>query len=154
MIGPMAEPLDPRVRELLRGPNFAHVATIGASGAPQTTAVWVLDEGDLFTIYKEVSAVALANLRGSPGVAVSITDFNDPYLGATIRGRVAEIDETEPAPNACFRARASEYTGADFPAADLPAAQALIRFEVERQSWYHFDSIEHRSGPGSIPQDP
>jgi PPOX class probable F420-dependent enzyme len=147
MIRTMAEALDPRVRELLRGPNFAHVATIGASGAPQTTAVWVLDEDDLFTIYKELSAVALANLRRAPRVAVSITDFDDPYLGATIRGRVAEIDETEPGAQRWLRARAFEYTGADFPAADLPEAGALIHFEVERQSWYHFDSMRHRPGP-------
>ena len=71
-----------------------------------------------------MSAVALANLRRAPRVAVSITDFNDPYLGATIRGRVAEIDETEPGPQRWLRARASEYTGADFPAADLPEAGA------------------------------
>jgi PPOX class probable F420-dependent enzyme len=145
----MAEPIDPRVRELLRGPNFAHVATAGASGAPQTTAVWVLDEGDLFTIYKEVNAVALVNLRREPRAAVSITDVDDPYLGATIRGRVAEIDEAEPAAQRWLRARAFEYTGADFPAAELPPAGALIRFEVERQSWYHFDSMSHR--PGSVP---
>lgn len=139
----VSEAIDPRVRELLSGPNYAHVATIGRDGMPQTTAVWIRDDGDLVAFYKEATSVALANLRRDPRLSVSMIAFDDPYLGCTIWGRAVAFESGSDAQR-WLRDRAFEYTGGDYPADQMPAAGVLIKFEVERQSWHHFDRMAHR----------
>jgi PPOX class probable F420-dependent enzyme len=135
-------PIEPRIRELLRGPNYAHVATTNADGSPQTSAVWIGEEGDVVTFYKEPGALAVRNLRRDPRVAVSMTDFDDPYLGCNLRGRVIDI-EAEPGAERWLRERALEYHGRDLEDDERPPEGVLIHFEVERQSWHHFDSAPH-----------
>jgi len=146
----MSEAIDRRVLELLSGPNYAHVATIGRDGAPRTTAVWVHHDGDLVVIYKEASTLALANLRRDPRLSISIIAFDDPYRGCTIRGRAVAF-EGEPAAERWLRERAFEYTGEDQPPEMIPDEGVLIKIEVERQSWHHFDQT-HRAGSPSGPR--
>jgi PPOX class probable F420-dependent enzyme len=147
----MSVPIEDSIRRLLQGPNYAHVATTGPGGAPQTTSVWILDEGDSVVIYKEPSSVAMRNLRRNPQLAISLVSFEDPYLGCTIAARVAEV-RGEPDAKRWLRERAVEYTGADFPAAELPPEGVLIVAEVERQSWHHFDDLTH--APSGAPVKP
>lgn len=143
----MSEPIEPPVRALLDGPNYAHVATVGRDGFPQSTAVWIRDEGDLVVIYKEATSLAVANLRRNRRLAVSLVDYANPYRGCSIQGRVVAF-EGGPDARRWLRDRSFEYTGADYPADQLPADGVLIKFEVVRQSWHHFDRLAHR-GPGS-----
>jgi PPOX class probable F420-dependent enzyme len=146
-VDPVSEPIDPRIRELLTGPNYAHVATIGRDGAPRTTAVWIHHEGDLVVIYKEASTVALANLRRDPRLSISVIAFDNPYLGCTIRGRAVEF-EGEPAARNWLSARSFEYTGEDMPAQGSPTEGVLIKIEVDHQTWHHFEQT-HRGDTGN-----
>lgn len=146
-MGRVSEPIDPRIRELLAGPNYAHVATIGRDGAPRNTAVWIHHEGDLAVIYKETSAVALANLRRDPRMSISMIAFDNPYLGCTIRGRAVAF-EGEPEARHWLSARSFEYTGVDMPAQLTPAEGVLIKIGVDNQSWHHFEQT-HRGVTGS-----
>ena len=42
----MAMPLSNEIRQLLDGPNFAHLATLMPDGSPQSVPVWVGRDGD------------------------------------------------------------------------------------------------------------
>ncbi|HME97687.1 MAG TPA: pyridoxamine 5'-phosphate oxidase family protein, partial [Methylomirabilota bacterium] len=41
----MPMPLSDDVKQLLDGPNFAHLATLMSDGSPQSAPVWVTREG-------------------------------------------------------------------------------------------------------------
>lgn len=78
-------------RDLIRGSNYAHVATVMPDGSPQVTPVWVHLDGDDILVNSAEGRVKVRNVRRDPRVAVSVIDRQDPYRSLTIRGRVAEL---------------------------------------------------------------
>jgi PPOX class probable F420-dependent enzyme len=107
-------PLDPDLRALLEGANFAHVATLMADGAPHSVAVWAGLEGDRVVFFSQTSSQKARNLARDPRVALSITDHDDPYRTGRLRGRVVERREGEAAFPA-MDALSVKYTGQPFP---------------------------------------
>ena len=87
--------LPPEVRELFEGANFAHLATLMPDGSPHSVAVWAGLEGDNVVFFTQVGSLKARNLARDPRVAISITDHDNPYRTARIRGRVAETMEGE-----------------------------------------------------------
>jgi PPOX class probable F420-dependent enzyme len=83
--------VSPEARELLDGPNFAHLATLMHDGSPQVTPVWVELEGDEVTVNTAVGRVKDRNLRADGRVALSVIDSKNPYRAVAIRGRVIEL---------------------------------------------------------------
>jgi PPOX class probable F420-dependent enzyme len=116
--------LDARTRDLLAGRNFAHVATLMADGAPHAAPVWIDIDGDRIVFCKEESSVAYRNVCRDPRVAISITDLDNPYRCAYIRGVVEEITG-EPEGSRRLNELALKYTGAPYPE-PMPAASAMI----------------------------
>jgi PPOX class probable F420-dependent enzyme len=102
------------VRGLLDAPNFAHLATVLPDGAPHVVPVWVGLEGERIAFFTQPASRKAQNLAHEPRVAISLTDFENPYLSAWIRGRVAETVEGEPAFEIIDRI-AVKYTGQPFP---------------------------------------
>ena len=92
----MAE-LSDDVRALFAGANFAHLATLLPSGAPHSVPVWVGLEGDRIAFFTQPGTRKARNLEADPRVAMSITDHDNPYRMAQIRGRVVEQFDGEPA---------------------------------------------------------
>jgi PPOX class probable F420-dependent enzyme len=82
--------LPEKVKHLLDGRNFAHLATIMPDGSPHSAPVWVGREGERILISTEDDSVKGKNIRRDPRVAISITDINDPYSQAQLRGRLVE----------------------------------------------------------------
>lgn len=80
-------------KDLLDRTGFAHLATVGSSGYPQSTPMWYLwDDGKLkFSTTKD--RAKYRNLRRNPRVAVSIQDPAQPYRYLQVRGTVAAIDD-------------------------------------------------------------
>jgi PPOX class probable F420-dependent enzyme len=84
------------VRRLLEGPNYAHLATVLPDGAPHTVPLWVGLEGDRIAILTSPGSRKARNLARDPRVAISVTDREQPYSMALIRGRVtARLDGDE-----------------------------------------------------------
>ena len=111
----MAAELTEEVRALFRGANFGHVATLMPSGAPHSVAVWVgIEEGDRIAFFTQPASQKARNLARDGRVAISITDHENPYRTARIRGRLAETIEEEDALVVIDRL-AQRYTGAPFP---------------------------------------
>ena len=84
------------VRALFEAPNYAHLATILPGGAPHTVPVWAgIDDGKIAFLTSPNSRKA-RNLAADPRVAISVTDRNQPYAMALVRGRVTARLEGEP----------------------------------------------------------
>jgi PPOX class probable F420-dependent enzyme len=121
--------LTDEIKALIDRPNFAHLATLMADGSPQAAPVWVGREGDRILVGTGEGTLKAGNTRRDPRVALSIVDFDDPYLEAQIRGRVVERR-----PDGEFvgmDAISRKYTGAPFPWRN-PAGRVILVIEVER----------------------
>ena len=98
-------------RDLLTKKSFAHVATVGADGAPQVTPVWVDYDGTHVRFNTARGRVKDKNLQRNPKIALSIQDPDNPYRYLQIRGRVVEV--TEKGADEHIDALAKKYTGRD-----------------------------------------
>jgi PPOX class probable F420-dependent enzyme len=102
------------VRVLFEGPNYAHVATVMPNGAPHSVPVWIGVEGDRLAFFTQPASRKARNLEHDGRVAISITDRENPYRMAQVRGRVAGMLEGDTALEVIDRL-ARRYTGKPFP---------------------------------------
>ena len=87
----MPKALDADVRRLIDAPNFAAFTTLMPDGAPKVEPVWVAREGDYVLVATDSRGVKGKNVENDKRVALSVSDFANPYEQALIRGRVIEI---------------------------------------------------------------
>jgi PPOX class probable F420-dependent enzyme len=79
--------------ELLRGKNFAAVATIKEDGTPQTSIVWVDTDGEHVVFNTTNSRAKGKHLRRDPRVSVTVFDAADPYRYFEVEGTASlELD--------------------------------------------------------------
>ncbi len=109
----MGIPLSDEIKTLLDRPNYAHLATLMADGAPHAAPVWVAREGDRVLLGIREDSVKGKNSRRDPRVALSIVDVNDPYTMAQLRGRV--VERRPDGDLAAKDAMSRKYTGQPFP---------------------------------------
>ena len=98
-------------RDLFEKKAFAHLATVSAAGAPQSTPVWVDFDGTYVRFNTARGRIKDKNLTANPRVALSILDPENPYRYVQVRGRVAEM--TEQGADAHIDALAKKYLGQD-----------------------------------------
>jgi len=138
----MAQPLSPEIKQLLDRPNFAHLATLMADGSPQSVPVWVGREGDRILVCTGEGPLKASNTRRDPRVALSIVDFQNPYMEAQLRGRVVE---RRPDPDLAIMDPVSrKYTGKPFPFRDPEGRVALV-IELDRARYTKLP-FEHTPG--------
>jgi PPOX class probable F420-dependent enzyme len=77
---------------LLKGRNFASVATVGPDGVPQVTPNWVDWDGEHVLINTAEGRVKPRNIRERPVIAVLVVNHENPYQYVSITGP-AEISE-------------------------------------------------------------
>jgi PPOX class probable F420-dependent enzyme len=99
------------LRDLFDKKAFAHLATVGANGAPQVTPVWIDYDGTHVRFNTARGRVKTRNLERNPRVALSVQDPDNPYRYVQVRGRVTEM--TEKGADAHIDALAKKYTGQD-----------------------------------------
>jgi PPOX class probable F420-dependent enzyme len=102
------------VRALFEAPNFGHVATVMPDGSPHTVPVWVGLEGERVAFFTQEASQKAKNLGRDPRCAISITDQENPYRSARVRGRVVERLTGDEALEVMDRI-SRRYTGSDFP---------------------------------------
>src|SRR5579864_4468176 len=76
------------VRELLAAPNYVHLSTLRADGSPRNHVVWVGLDGDHILVCTSDHTWKAKDMRGDPNVALSVVDFDNPYLMAAVQGTV------------------------------------------------------------------
>lgn len=99
--------------DILGKKGFAHLASLGPGGEPQSHPVWFdldADHGRLL-VSTGTDRQKYRNILRDPRVSVSILDPDDPYRYLEVRGRVVEI---EPDPEKAFLDQlAGKYLGLD-----------------------------------------
>jgi PPOX class probable F420-dependent enzyme len=112
------------VKDLLDGPNFAHLATLMPDGAPQSVPVWVGREGDRIIICTGEASLKAKNTLRDARVALSLVNSANSYEEAQLRGRVVE---RRPDPMLAIMDPISiKYTGKPFPFRAPEGRVALI----------------------------
>ena len=91
--------------------SFAHVATMGPEGEPQSIPVWFDWDGTHIKFSLTTGRQKYRNLQGDKRIAMSIIDPSDAYRYLEIRG---ELEEVEPDPEIDFISRmAKKYIDKD-----------------------------------------
>ena len=104
------------VRELLDGPNYAHISTLQEDGSPRNHVVWIWREGDHVVVPTSRGQRKARDLDRDPRIGLSILDQDDPYQMAAIRGQVLEVRSGDD--HTLMDRIARKYTGAPFPGND------------------------------------
>lgn len=126
----MSMALSDDVKALIRGANFAHLATLLPDGSPQNAPVWVDLDGDRIVVCTGEGSLKARNTRRDPRVAVSIVAFDNPYVEAQIRGRV--VERRPDADFALIDRVSRKYTGKPFPARENPAQRVALVIEADK----------------------
>jgi PPOX class probable F420-dependent enzyme len=87
----MSIELSEKAKGLLKGKNFANVATVRKDGSPQVSPIWVDFDGTHIILNSEEKRAKVKNLKRDPRVAVSVFNHENPYEYVQISGHVVEI---------------------------------------------------------------
>jgi PPOX class probable F420-dependent enzyme len=120
----MGVTIPPEVKDLLDGPNFAHLATLMPDGSPQSVPVWVGRDGEQVIVCTGEGSLKARNTLHDPRVALSIVGMRNPYEEAQLRGRVVER-RADPR-LAVMDPISIKYTGKPFPFRSPEGRIALI----------------------------
>jgi len=113
------------LKALVRGANFAQLATLMRDGSPQVAPVWVDLDGDFILVSTGEGSLKAKNTRRDARVGLSIIAMDNPYREAQIRGRVVERR-----PDADFKTMdriSHKYTGRPFRSATIPRSASCSR---------------------------
>lgn len=99
--------------DILESNGFAHVATIGPDGEPQSNPVWYDWDGETLAISQTPDKQKYRNLQRDNRIAVSILDPDNPYRYIEIRGEVTTVEPD--ADYAFIHSLSNKYTGEDYP---------------------------------------
>jgi PPOX class probable F420-dependent enzyme len=126
----MGIPLSEDIKTLVRGANFAHLATLMPDGSPQAAPVWVDLEGDRILVGTGEGSLKARNTKRDARVALSLVAYDNPYVEAQLRGRVAERwrDNDFKIMDRISR----KYIRKEFPMRDNPDKRVVLVIEIER----------------------
>jgi PPOX class probable F420-dependent enzyme len=113
-----------RTRALLDGRNFAVVATLNPDGAPQTSVVWIMRDGDTVVFSSTADRRKTRNLAGDPRISLSVFDTANPYDSVEIRGRAELVEDHH---RAVQKAVSHKYLGQDPPAEPDTVTRVAVR---------------------------
>jgi PPOX class probable F420-dependent enzyme len=127
----VAASLPDDARELLEAPNIAHITTLMPDGSPQVTPVWVDYDGRYVLVNTAEGRQKPRNMRRDPRVALSLTDRENPYVWAMIRGRVVEL--THEGADDHIDRLAKKYLGEDrYPFRQAGEQRVIVKIEPLR----------------------
>jgi PPOX class probable F420-dependent enzyme len=126
----MGIPLSDDIKTLVRGANFAHLATLMPDGSPQVAPVWVDLEGDRIIVGTGEGSLKAKNAKRDVRVALSLIAYDNPYVEAQLRGRVAE--RWTDADFKIMDRISRKYIRKEFPMRDNPDKRVVLVIEVER----------------------
>lgn len=98
-------------RDIIEGPNIAHVATLMPDGSPHSTPVWIDIDGNDLVFNTAEGRQKVRNLDRDGRVAISIHDSANPYRYIQVRGRV--VEKTHEGADAHIDKMAKKYLGED-----------------------------------------
>lgn len=132
----MPAELSTQVRDFLRLPNPAVMATVGRHGRPLSVATWyLLEEDDLVLLNLDGGRMRLQHLRDDPRVALTVLDGDDWGTHVSLQLDVVRIEEDEDL--ADIDALARHYSGSPYPNRERP--RVSVRAGIRRvHAWGRF----------------
>jgi PPOX class probable F420-dependent enzyme len=131
--------IDPEVRELAQGRNFAAFTSLLPGGAPMTHLMWVDCDENHILVNTEVHRGKYKNVVEDPRVSVMIMDSDDDQHYADVTGRVVERI-TGPEAREHIEKLAYRYMGQPFSASLIRSERVILRIEPDRQRVRHASS--------------
>jgi PPOX class probable F420-dependent enzyme len=105
--------LEPEIRDLARGKNFAALTVIPKSGHPMTHIMWVDADDDHVLINTELGRAKATAMDNDARVTIAIFDAVNPYHYSEVRGRVVSTAAGQEAADH-INALSNKYTGGDY----------------------------------------
>jgi PPOX class probable F420-dependent enzyme len=135
------------VRELLDAPNYVHLSTLRRDGTPRNWVVWVGLEGDRVLVCTTDFSWKAKDMLRDPRVGLSVQDRDDPYLMASLQGRVVEVRPDE----GCryMDPISFKYTSAPFPSRGPDRLCFVIEVETARETRLGFAHEPGITGAGA-----
>ena len=135
----MSKTLSDNAKRLIDAPNIAHLTTLMEDGFPKAEPVWVGREGDRIFVCTDHRSIKGQNIDRDPRVALSITDFDNPYEQLLVRGRVVEARDDGDL--RIMDEISHKYIGTPFPRRKWPSRVAYyIEADVAR---YYLSPLKH-----------
>jgi PPOX class probable F420-dependent enzyme len=133
----MTTDLPPGVRELLEAANFVHLATVDRHGNPQSMAVWAGFDGEHVLVCTGAASQKARNAGHNPHVALSVSNYDNPYETASLRGTVVEIRNDDDL--ADMDPISMVYTGKPFPFRAPGRVTLVIAIDTARYNSLPFE---------------
>jgi PPOX class probable F420-dependent enzyme len=127
--------LRPRERELLKAPNFCHVAVPAEDGTIQTVLVWCDLDDDHIVLNSAEGRDWPANLRRAGRATVTVMNLDNPQEYVSIVVRL--VEDTNEGADDVINALAHKYNGRDY---DFRPGQQRVTFRLAPER------VVHRAG--------
>jgi PPOX class probable F420-dependent enzyme len=134
-------PLPEPIREMLRRPNPAVMATVRKHGQPVTVPTWYLLDDDQIVVNLDAGRRRLQHLRNDPRVSLSVLDADDWYSHVSVIGEVSSI--TDDVDLAGIDRQSMAYQGKPYPNRTSPRVD--VRIEIRR--WHSWGELKKFSQP-------
>ena len=124
--------LEPRVKELAQGRNFAVVSTVMPNGMIQSLPLWIDADDEHLLLNTEVHRQRYKNVRKDPRVTVAIIEEGNWYSWVEVRGRLVGEVRGDDA-RAHIDALARKYTGGDY-ANPIQSERVILKVAPDHQN--------------------
>jgi len=114
--------ITPEIEKLLKGKNFASIATLMKDGSPQVSTTWIDFDG---------TNILINTAEGRPRIAIVVTEEGSPYNSVNIRGKVIEQNTSEADEH--IDKLAKQYFGLDkYPRQSPDEKRIILKIKPER----------------------
>jgi PPOX class probable F420-dependent enzyme len=127
---------DDPVRELLKGRNFCHVATLNENGSIHATLVWVDVDGDTVVLNSARGRRWPTNVERTGRASLLVANAEDQYEYVWIDAALEEATEEDGLD--VINALSEKYEGRPYPPLKPGEVRVTLRFAPER--------VTHRGG--------
>lgn len=87
----MSAKIPETVSDLFAGKAVAHLATVGSSGQPLVSPVWIDREGDRVLVNSVKGRVKTVHMAKGAKVALDVVDPSNPFRYVGVQGEVIEV---------------------------------------------------------------
>lgn len=126
---PKSTPHDLKLNEkalgVMKGKNFAFIATVNKDGSPHVSPVWVETDGKNVFVNTRLGRVKEGNARRDARVAVAVIDAANPYYRVSLDGRVKKMITGKKA-DEDIHALSLKYTGERYSEKDATRRVILV----------------------------
>ncbi len=124
--------INPDVKALAQGKNFAAFTTLLPGGQPMTHVMWVDADDEHMLINSELGRQKVINVTKDPRVTVTVIDAASPYRYAEVRGIVVE-QVTGPRARAHIDELSQKYLGQPYDPNAIKTERVLLLIDAQRQ---------------------